>query len=353
LPRVIKIKLHLKNQHFMKTTFLSFLVLISISIFAKKPETPASGTVTTVTPIGGQAQGLVFNTDETILYGAFSNIFQVKSVTMPSKVAVLAGKIKGSADGVGVAAKFSQAYGIAIHPITGDIYVSDGDSSVIKKINPATGEVTNYTGVVGKSATLNGHISIAKFAGPRGLAFDEKGNLYVGQSGRGAIRKISADGTVSTLVEGGTPAYFKNPWGIAYSKGYLYVSEASGHKISKVDVSNGLVSVLAGSGTAGAEDGVGVETSFNSPRGIAVDANGNVFVADYSNHKIRKISPAGIVTTIAGSGEGTLTDGVGTDAAFKSPAGLVLDKTGYLYVGDAGNNCIRKVYVGEPVKGNK
>ena len=337
----------------MKTILTSLLVLISISIFAKKPETPAYGTVTTVTPIGGQAQGLAFNTDETILYGALSNIFQVKSITMPSKVALLAGKTKGSADGVGVAAKFSQAYGIAIHPVTGHIYVSDGDSSVIKKINPATGEVTNYTGVVGKSTTLNGDISIAKFAGPHGLAFDEKGNLYVSQSGRGAIRKISVDGTVSTIVEGGTPTYFKNPWGIAYSKGFVYVSEVSGNKISKVDVSNGHVTVLAGSGTAGAENGVGVETSFNGARGIAVDANGNVFVADYNNHKIRKISPAGIVTTVAGSGEGTLTDGVGIDAAFLSPAGLVLDKTGYLYVGDAGNKCIRKVYVAEPVKGNK
>jgi sugar lactone lactonase YvrE len=337
----------------MKTILLSLIVLVSFSLSAKQPETPAYGTVTTVTSIGGQAQGLAFNNDETILYSTLNSAFQVKSVTLPSKVTILAGKTKGSADGIGVAAQFSSAYGIAIQPATGNLYISDSDSSVIKKINPTTGEVTTFAGIKGKSATLNGDIATAKFAGPHGLAFDEKGNLYIGQSGRGAIRKISVDGTVSTLVEGGTPAYFKNPWGIAYSKGYLYVSEVSGHKISKVEVSNGLVTVLAGSGTAGAEDGIGAAASFNSPRGIAVDGNGNVFVADYGNNKIRKITPTGVVTTVAGSAEVALTNGVGTDAAFKSPAGLVLDKTGYLYVGDAGNNCIRKVYVGEPIKGKK
>ena len=83
-----------------------------------------------------------------------------------------------------------------------------------------------------------------------------------------------------------------------------------------------------------------------------VDVVGNIFVAEY-NHKIRKITPSGVVTTVAGSGEGTLINGVGTDAAFKYPAGLALDKTGYLYVGDAANNCIRKMYVGEPSKGKK
>ena len=309
------------------------------------PTTPYA-TVTTVANVGGQAQGLAFNTAGTVLYAPLSQAYKVNQITLPSTVSLLAGSgVNGSADGAGSDAQFSQAFGVAIHPLTDDIYVADAAYNVIKKITPA-GVVSTYAGLSSTAvSTVDGAATTtARFYGPHGLAFDEVGNLYVSQSGSGAIRKISADGTtVSTIVQNGTTTYFTNPWGLAYSRGYLYVSEVSGHKISKVDVNSGVVTILAGNGTPGSADGIGTTASFNGPRGVAVDFEGNVFVADYSNHKIRKITAAGIVTTIAGSGTNVLTDGVGAAASFRSPAGLALDGIGNLYVGDAGSQTIRKV----------
>lgn len=367
----------------MKTILTSLFVLVSVSLFATSPVvsypspkvytvgtaitslTPSNtggavsvfGTVNTVGAAGGQAQSLVFNANKTILYAPLSQAFKVNKITMPYTLSLLAGSgARGSADGIGAAAQFSQAFGTAIHPITGDIYVAESDSNVIKKINPTTGAVTTYAGIKGRPAPQDGDISVAKFSTPRALSFDELGNLYVTQTGAGAIRKISADGTtVSTLVQtttvdGVTTTYFTNPWGMAYHNGFLYVTEVgsttAGHKVSKVDIATGLVTVLAGSGTLGFADGTGIAAQFSGPRGIAVDANGIVYVADYSNNKIRKITTNGAVTTLAGSGVGTVsTDGIGAAATFRSPAGLALDGMGNLYVSDAGSQLIRKVAV--------
>ena len=368
----------------MKTIFTSLFVLVSYSLFAASPVISYSGpkvytvgtAITSLTPtntggavsvygtvstagssVSGQAQTLVFNADKTILYVPLDRSYKVMKISMPFTLSLLAGSgVKGSADGIGVAAQFSMAYGIAVHPTTGDIYVADSDSSVIKKINPATGEVTNYAGIKKAGATLDGPVATARFSTPRGLAFDENGNLYVSQTGGGAIRKISADGTtVSTLVQttvvgGVTTTYFTNPWCIAYHNGFLYVTEVgsttAGHRVSKVDIATNVVTVLAGSGTLGFADGTGTAAQFSGPRGIVVDANGIVYVADYSNGKIRKITPDGVVTTIAGAGTNNVsTDGIGAAAAFRSPAGLTCDGMGNLYVADAASSLIRKVAV--------
>jgi mucin-19 len=368
----------------MKTILTSLFVLVSCSLFAAAPIisysgpkvytvgtaitslTPTNtggaasvfGTVSTVGTSGsGQAQALTFNADKTILYVPLDRSYKVMKIAMPYTLSLLAGSgVKGSANGIGTAAQFSMAYGIAVHPISGDIYVAESDSNMIKKINPTTGEVTTYAGIKGKPVTIDGNISVAKLNTPRALAFDESGNLYVAQTGGGAIRKISADGTtVSTLVQtttadGVTTTYFTNPWGMAYHNGFLYVTEVgsstAGHKVSKVDIASGLVTVFAGSGTLGFADGTGIAAQFSGPRGIVVDANGIVYVADYSNNKIRKITTDGVVTTIAGAGTNNVsTDGIGAAAAFRSPAGLTCDGMGNLYVADAGSSLIRKVAV--------
>lgn len=311
------------------------------------------GTVMTLGTVGGQAQSLTFNADRNILFAPLGNTFKINQVIMPYEISLLAGSgVKGSVDGVGAAAQFSNALGSARHPLTEEIYVSDADRTVnvIKKINPATGEVTHYAGLLGKQGTINGSKEEAQFDTPRGIAFDENGNLYVAQFGLGAIRKISADGTtISSLVDNNQGVInFSNPWGLAYYNGYLYVTdEDKGQKISKVNVLTGEVTLVAGeNGTPGYADGNGANAKFRNPRGIAVDeVTGDIYVADYGNDRIRKITPDGEVTTVSGYGVNETKDGIGTAAGHRRPAGIALDGLGHLYVCDAAAANIRKVSI--------
>ncbi len=144
-----------------------------------------------------------------------------------------------------------------------------------------------------------------------------------------------ADGT-------GTSAQFDNPIGVAVDgAGNVYVADYNNHSIRKITTS-GVVSTLAGSGTSGYADGTGTSAQFNSPIGVAVDGAGNVYVADEYNHRIRKITTSGVVSTLAGSTSG-YTDGTGTSAQFKYPNGVAVDGAGNVYVADLSNHRIRKI----------
>lgn len=255
----------------------------------------------------------------------------------------------GSVDGAGTAASFFLPSDVVIDA-SGNIYVADSGNNMIRKITSA-GVVSLFVGnIAGGSA--DGAGSAASFHYPYSLAIDAAGNLYLSDQGNQKIRKITPAGVVTTLAGtgqvgsnngAGDQATFYAPTGIIVdATGNVYVSDQGNNIIRKITPA-GVVSTFAGSGVSGSTDGTGTAASFFAPAGLAIDASENIYVADLFNNKIRKITPAGVVTTFAGSGNAGLVNGTGTAAKFYAPAGLGADATGNIYVAESGNNVIRKI----------
>jgi serine/threonine-protein kinase len=239
------------------------------------------------------ANGNLFVTDE-------GNNEIRKIVIATGVVTTLAGSGKpGSADGKGNAASFNLPYGIAIDE-TGDLYIADYGNNEIRKIVITTGAVSTIAGST-KYGCTNGTGKSAAFYAPAGIVTDGASNLYVTDAGNNEIRKIViASGKVSTVAGStkygssdgiGSMASFNQPVGLVFDgTGDLYVSDNYNNEIRKIEIGTGQVSTLAGSLTAGSADGVSTAAEFSYPTGIAIDAIGNLYVADYGNNEIRKIS---------------------------------------------------------------
>jgi sugar lactone lactonase YvrE len=203
------------------------------------------------------------------------------------------------------------------------------------------GVVTTFAGSIA-AGYADGTGTAAAFSGPRGVAVDPSGNVYVVDSGNNMIRKITPASVVTTFA--GSAASFSNPYGIAVdSTGNVYVTDIGNFNIHKI-TPTGVVTTLAGSTARGSTDGTGTGASFSFSYGVAVDSNGNVYVADTANHMIRKITAQGVVTTVAGSTTRGFADATGTAASFNGPVGIAVDtKNNFYYVGDISNNLIRKI----------
>jgi sugar lactone lactonase YvrE len=274
----------------------------------------------------------------------------IRKVTPAGVVTTLAGSTAfGSADGTGSAASFRFPGGVAVDR-AGNVYVADSRNYKIRKITP-DGVVTTLAGS-GSSGSADGTGTAASFNLSYGVAVDGSGNVYVADSGNNKVRKVTPGGSVSTLAGSGaagsldgagTAATFNFPAGIAVdSSGNAFVGDRSSNKVRKV-APGGAVTTVAGTGTAGSADGPGIAATFSMPYGVAVDGSGNVYVADSISNKVRKITPAGIVSTFAGSGSYASTDGTGTAAAFGTPHGVATDPAGNVYVADTYNDKVRKI----------
>jgi sugar lactone lactonase YvrE len=311
----------------------------------------------------------------------------------PATVRVVAGDgTPGADDGDRDHARLSDPFGIAIGS-DGTIYVADaGDTPRIRRI-ASDGSVTSLAG--GRRGFADGLGPAARFDTPSALAIDRNGVLYVADTANNAIRRITPDGHVSTLAGNGMPGYrdgsardalFNGPIGVAVdAAGRVIVADTYNDRIRAISSDGSAVTTLAGSGTPGSADGMGGDAQFDTPSGVAVDASGNVYVADTGNGFVRTIDPNGLVTTpsvgypgsffrpigiararggelyvtdergaiieiavdrtvrtLAGSRPG-FHDGPGIDALFRNPAGIAVAGTGRLIVADAGNALIRLV----------
>jgi len=277
----------------------------------------------------------------------------VTCIAAQAQVSTLAGTYGewGTADGTGKDARFSRPAGIASDR-HGNLYVAAQFGYVILKIDPA-GVVTTLAGS-GAQGSADGNGRNASFIFPRGVAVDTDGNVYVADGGNNKIRKITPSGEVTTLAGIGTPgtadgprleASFRSPESVAVDTvGNVYVADTGNHKIRKITPS-GEVTTLAGSGARGAvDDDTGLNASFQSPTGLVVDAAGNVYVADMANNLIRKITPNGRVTTLAGSlTAGPAADGIGAGARFAYPYHVTVNTSGNLYVTDYVGPTVRKI----------
>jgi sugar lactone lactonase YvrE len=301
----------------------------------------STGTVSTLS-LTGVVTSLATPTG--VVRDATGNLFvcdrdnhRIVKITPAGVTTVFAGGSAGFANGTGSAAQFNQPYCITLDA-SGNFYVGDRINHAIRKITPA-GVVTTLAGN-GNPGNANGTGNVAQFNEPLGITVDASGNVYVADYINGALRKVTPSGVVTTLIL--IPSIF----GVAAdASGNIYCAEYFSHQVTKYSSSGGYTVVAGLLGTSGYVDATGTAARFSIPAGITVDAVGNLYVSETGNHKIRKITSTGVVTTIAGGNSG-FADGIGNAGLFNSPIAVAADFTNNtVYIADALNNKIRKVII--------
>lgn len=266
--------------------------------------------------------------------------------TIYGQVSTLAGSgTLGYVNNTGTSAQFNIPY-TAVGDAAGNLYVADASNNAIRKVTPA-GVVTTFVGsLTGAPGFTNATGTAALFNNPQGIAMDASGNLFVGDYGNNAIREITPAGVVSTFYQ--APGAF-GPTGVCFdNSGNLIVAAQTANQVCSISPA-GVLTIIAGSTSTyvGYINATGTAARFNLPEDVQVDASGNIYVADYLNNAVRMITPAGVVTTVAGSGvsgnTGGFADGVGTAAKFNNLTGLALGSGNVIYVADLLNNDIRRI----------
>ena len=306
------------------------------------PVNDPAGTGPTVSRLDNIAVGADGNLSVTGIFGVYA-ITGTESITMLAGLLPEFSLINGSAEQArfGRSSPFFLPYGIAADP-AGNVYVADSPNQRIRKIL-STGEVTDFAGNGTIGGSADGVGSDAGLSQPRGVVADAAGNVFVADTFNSTIRKITPDGNVTTLAGGvatpgnvdgiGSDARFFEPQAIAVdAAGNLYIAD-TGNSAVRILSSSGVVTTLAGR-----------DAGLGRIEGITVDLAGTVYVSDAAGHVIQKISRDGVVTNIAGL-RGTYggADGVGTQARFHRPRGLAVDPSGNVFVADTENNSIRKI----------
>lgn len=343
-----------KPKAFSKTTYkinVLFLTIIIISLFTssckKNNNSPVQNskdtTISIIVNNVGDPHGIAVDNEGNIIVAnqVYDNIL---NVTPSGSVSVIAGNgVDGYSDGPNASAEFFQPTGVVIDK-QGDIIVVDRMNNRIRKIS--NGMVVTFAGRGSTGTTggfSDGDASTAMFSLPRSIVMDKQGNFIVSDNVNNLIRKITPDGLVSTIAgiplhaagdqDGDiTSATFDEPTGVALdAQGNIYVVDYNSSKIRKINMNTNTVTTIAGGGGIGYADGEATVSKFFQPTGITVDAEGNVIVADTYNNKLRKITPAGITSTFPGS--------------YNMASDVKIDNEGNIIVAEEGGHRILKVTV--------
>jgi uncharacterized protein (TIGR03437 family) len=261
--------------------------------------------------------------------------------------------------GKGSSAELSNPAGVAVDS-SGTFYIADFTNSLVRKVT-SSGTISTVAGNYNLGAGYSGDgaaAANAQLKQPAGVALDAASNLYIADYGNNVIRKVTSGGTITTIAGNGvagatgdggpaTSASLNGPRGIAIdASGNLYIADTANHRIRKV-AADGTISTVAGIGSAGFSGDLGRATgaALNSPRGVAVDAAGNLYIADSLNSRVRKVAANGAITTVAGSGRiGYAGDGgLATSASLFFPSGVALDAAGNVYIADTQNSVVRMI----------
>ncbi|MEW2513814.1 NHL repeat-containing protein [Streptomyces sp. NPDC046870] len=295
------------------------------------------------------------------LYIADSHNHRVRKVTPNGNITTVAGNGQPgfvSDGGPAVATKLHHPHGVAVDR-QGNLYIADSHNHRVRKVTP-NGNITTVAGNGQPGFVSDGGPAVAtKLHYPLGVAVDREGNLYIGDAHNHRVRKVTPNGNITTVAGNGQPGFVSDggpavatklhyPWGLAVDEeGNLYIADRYNHRVRKVTPHN-VITTVAGNGVAGyvADGGPAVATSLHYPAGVAVDREGNLYIGDGHNHRVRKVTPHNIITTAAGNGvAGYLADGgpaVGEKLYY--PYSVAVAPSGDLYIGDSHNHRVRKVF---------
>jgi uncharacterized protein YjdB len=288
---------------------------------------------------------------------------RIRKITSTGIISTIAGNgtYGNTGDGgAATAATLANPQGVAVDA-AGNVYVADYGNNRIRKIS-TTGIITNFagsgTGVDGGAATA------ADVYHPSAVAVDASGNVYIAETGNNRVRKVNTSGIISTVAgtgvsgfsgDGGsaTAAKLSSPFGVSTdASGNVYIADLGNNRIRKV--SGGVISTVAGTGVAGfsGDGGAATSAAINTPYGMTLDASGNMYICDYNNFRIRRVSSTGVISTIAGTGTATYggDGGLATLADLNRPTGIAVDASGNIYIADNNNQRVRKLCV-LPVSG--